>query len=157
MAIYLKLDGCDGSTTTKGFEKQMELHSFQWGAGVGVGSPRGGDRTTSEASVSEISVTKTMDKASENLFKNLLQGNAIAKGEINFTSAVKGTSIAYGTLKLEDVIVSGYSMSSGGDSLPTESISLNFKKFDWAFSGRDDTQASSATHLIYDLSTAVVG
>lgn len=157
MAIYIKLTNCDGSVTTAGFEKQFECHSFQWGAGVGVGSPRGGDRTTSEPSVSEISVTKTLDTSSEKIFKSLLNGDNLGEGTISFTAAVKGTAIAYATLKLDDVIVSGYSMSSGGDGLPSESISLNFKKFDWAFSGRDDQQVGKATHLIYDLSTAKVG
>jgi len=156
MAIYLKLDGCPGSSTTDGFKDQIELHSFQWGAGVGVGSARGGDRSTSEPSVSEITGTKNLDKSAEHLFKNLLMGNSIATGEINFTSASKGTSVAYATLKLEDVIVSGYSMTSGGD-FPTESISLNFTKFDWAFSGRDDKQVGKATHLIYDLEANKVG
>ncbi len=156
MAIYLKLEGCPGSVTTAGFEKQIELSSFQWGAGLGVGSARGGDRSTSEPSVSEISGTKALDKSSEHLFKNLLMGNTIATGEISFTAAIKGVSVAYGVLKLEDVIISGYSMSSGGD-FPQESISLNFTKFDWAFSGRDDKQASTATHLIYDLEQAKVG
>ena len=159
MAIYVNLDNIGGSVTTAGFDqsKNFECSSFQWGAGLGVGSPRGGDRTTSEPSVSEISLTKTLDTASEKLFKSLLTGDAIAKGEINFTAATKGTAIAFATLKLEEVIVSGYSMTSGGDGLPSESISLNFKKFDWAFSGRDDAQVGKATHLIYDLSTAKVG
>lgn len=150
MAIYLKLDGCEGSSTQTGFEKQIELHSFNWGAGLGVGSARGGDRSTSEPSVSEITATKNLDKSSEHLFKNLLKGESLAKGEISFTSASKGTSIAYAVLKIEDVIVSGYSMSSGGD-FPQESISLNFTKFDFSFSGRDDKQVGKATHLIYDL------
>ncbi|MEH3106679.1 MAG: type VI secretion system tube protein Hcp [Sphingomonas fennica] len=155
MAIYLKLDKCPGSSTDAAFKDQIELNSFQWGAGLGVGSPRGGDRSTSEASVSEITGTKKLDKSSEHLFKNLLLGEVLPKGVISFTAASKGTSFAYATLELEDVIVSGYSMSSGGD-FPVESISLNFAKFDWAFSGRDDKQVGNATHLIFDLTENTV-
>ena len=156
MAIYLKLDPIKGSVTDSKFKDQIELSSFQWGAGVGVGSARGGDRTTSEPSVSEISATKKLDKASELLFKNLLMGETLAKGTISFTAAIKGESVAYAVLDLEDVIVSGYSQSSGGD-FPTESISLNFAKFIYSFSGRDDKQVSSPVRLTYDLAENKVG
>lgn len=156
MAIYFKNDKVKGSTTTKGFEDQIELSSFQWGAGVGVSSARGGSRTTSEPSVSEITGTKTTDKASELLFKSLLKGDAIGKATISFTAASGGEAVAYATLDIEDVIVSGFSMSSGGD-FPTESVSFNFTKFDWSFTGRDQEHAGSPTHLIYSLTENAVG
>ena len=156
MAIYLKLDPIKGSTTDSKFKDQIELQSFQWGAGIGVGSARGGDRTTSEPSVSEITATKQLDKSSELLFKNLLMGETLAKGTISFTAAIKGESVAYAVLDLEDVIISGYSQSSGGD-FPTESISLNFSKFVYSFSGRDDKQVSSPVRLTYDLAENKVG
>jgi type VI secretion system secreted protein Hcp len=156
MAIFLKLAGVPGSSTDDKFKDQIELQSFQWGAGLGVGSARGGDRTTSEPSVSEISGTKALDKASELLFKNLLMGAIIPTGVISFVAAVKGESVAYATLDLTDVIISGYSQSSGGD-FPSEQISLNFGKFDWSFTGRDDKQVGAATHLIYNLATNLVG
>lgn len=156
MAIYLKIDSIKGSSTDKKFPDQIELASFQWGAGLGVGSPRGGDRTTSEPSVSEITASKTLDKSSEGLFKALLKGEPVGKGTISFTAASKGESVAYATLELEDIIISGYSMSSGGD-FPSESLSLNFTKFDWSFSGRDGKQTASPTHLIYSLVENSVG
>ena len=156
MAIYLKLDPIKGSVTDSKFKEQIELSSFQWGAGIGVGSARGGDRTTSEPSVSEITASKKLDKSSEGIFKQLLMGEAIAKGKISFTAAIKGESVAYAVLDLEDVIVSGYSQSSGGD-FPVESISLNFAKFVYSFSGRDDKQASSPVRLTYDLAENKVG
>jgi type VI secretion system secreted protein Hcp len=156
MAIYLKIDSCKGSSTDTKFKDQIELGSFQWGAGLGVSSARGGSRTTSEPSVSEITATKTTDKSSELLFKALLKGEPVGKGTISFTAASKGESVAYATLEIEEVIISGFSMSSGGD-FPSESLSLNFIKFDWSFTGRDATQAGSPTHLIYSLIENKVG
>jgi type VI secretion system secreted protein Hcp len=157
VAIFLKIDSIPGSSTDQKFSEQIELSSFQWGAGLGVGSPRGGDRTTSEPSVSEITTTKVLDKSSEGLFKALLKGDPVGKGTVSFVAASKGESVAYATLELEDIIVSGYSMSSGGADLPSESISLNFTKFDWSFTGRDKKQGGSPTHLIYDLVANKVG
>lgn len=157
MAIFLKFDSIKGSSTDTNFKEQIELLSFSWGAGVGVGSPRGGDRTVSEPSVSEITSTKVLDKSSEGLFKALLKGDTIGKGTISFVAASKGESVAYATLVLEEVIVSGYSISGDGQSLPTESLSLSFTKFDWSYTGRDIKQGGSPTHLIYDLAENKVG
>jgi type VI secretion system secreted protein Hcp len=156
MAIYLKNDTCKGSVTDSKFVDQIELSSFQWGAGVGVTSARGGDRTTTEPSVSEITTTKITDKSSELLYKSLLKGEPIGKCTVSFVAASKGESVAYATLELEEVIISGFSMSSGGD-FPSESLSLNFTKFDWSFAGRDSTQTASPTHLIYSLVENKVG
>lgn len=156
MAIFLKCDKLKGSSTDSKFKDQIELNSFQWGAGLGVGSARGGDRTTSEPSVSEITATKVTDKSSELLFKALLKGETVGKATISFVSASKGESVAYAVLMIEDLIISGFSMSSGGD-FPSESISLNFSKFDWSFTGRDAQQGGSPTHLIYSLAENKVG
>lgn len=152
MAIYLKNDKLKGSATDANFKEQVELMSFQWGAGLGVSSARGGDRTTSEPSVSEITFSKSTDKSSERFFKALLKGDPVGQAEVSFTAAVKGESVAYLTIKMEDVIVSGFSISHGGGSeMPSESGSLNFTKFDWSFTGRDREHAGSPTHLIYSL------
>jgi len=152
VAIYLKNDKLKGSATDSNFKDQVELSSFQWGAGLGVSSARGGDRTTSEPSVSEITGTKVTDKSSERFFKALLKGDPVGDTEVAFTAAVKGESVAYLTVKLSDVIVSGYSVSHGGGSeMPSESVSLNFTKFDWSFTGRDKEHGGSPTHLIYSL------
>jgi type VI secretion system secreted protein Hcp len=157
MAIYLKLDPIKGSVTDSKFKDQIELTSFSWSAGLGVGGARGGDRTTSEPHVSEIHATKQLDKSSELLFKNLLMGETLAKGTISFTAAIKGESVAYAVLELEDVIVAGYSQSADGSALPAESLTLNFAKFVSTFSGRDGKQVSKPVRLTYDLAENKVG
>lgn len=156
MAIFIKFDKIKGSSTDAKFKDEVEANSFQWGAGVGVSSATGGDRTTSTPSVSEITISKQTDKASELLFKSLLKGEDVGKAVISFVAASKGESVAYATLTIEDVIISGFSMSSGGD-IPSESVSLNFTKFDWSFTGRDGKQTGSPTHLIYSLIENKVG
>lgn len=70
MAIYMKYPDVDGESTTAGFEKQIELQSFQFGIGRGIASARGtSTRESSEASVSEITVTKLSDGASLKLME----------------------------------------------------------------------------------------
>jgi type VI secretion system secreted protein Hcp len=148
--IYMKIDKVPGQSTDANFAGQITLDSFQWGAGRACTNAASGDRTPGVASISEVTATKQTDKATEKLFVSLLKGEPVGPATISFVASIKGESVCYAKLILEEVIVSGLSMSSGGDN-PTESVSLHFTKFDWTYSTRDAKQAESKTHLSYDL------
>jgi type VI secretion system secreted protein Hcp len=65
----------------------------------------------------------------------------------------------YLTVKLTNCLVSGYSMSSGGDR-PSESLSINFTKIEYTYQGYDDqhkVDTSKKQTCIYDLATAKKG
>ena len=120
------------------------LNSLQWGAVLGVGSVgAGGTRTTSAPSISEVTVTKVLDGSSTGLFGALLGAEEIQTTTITFSFKAGTPSI---TLVLDDVIVSGYSLSSGGQ-VPSESLSFNFTKF---------TLTVNGVPLSYDLTTGKV-
>jgi type VI secretion system secreted protein Hcp len=128
MPVYLKYASIDGDSTAAGHEKWVEVNSFQWGVGRGISSPVGAsaDRESSAPSVSEIVVTKPTDIASTKLLNEALQG----EGEdvtIDFCKTDKGNLQSYLKYVLNGTMISGYSLSSGGDR-PMESISLNFTK-----------------------------
>ena len=158
MAIYMKYDGIDGAVTHEGYEKWIEVGSFQFGVGRGISTPVGGaaDRESSAPSISEVIVTKVMDAASTELFKQSTAGADGKKVEICFISTGDpGTTYAQYTL--EDTLISGYSVSSGGDR-PSESISLNFTKVMFEMTSHDDkNKADSPIRVSYDLATATSG
>lgn len=151
MPIYMKADPIKGDVTSEGFTDQIELQSFQWGAGLGVDSARGANRTASEPSVSEIVVSKQTDKASDGLFKQLLSGKTLAKVVVSFTRSSEAKIETYLAIELSDVFISGWTQSSGGDR-PTESVSLNFAKFTFSSTGQSNAgKAASPNRLTYDL------
>ncbi|MDE2240007.1 MAG: type VI secretion system tube protein Hcp, partial [Rhodospirillales bacterium] len=88
MAIYIKYTNpaVNGDVTTQGFDKQIEVQSFQWGVGRGIGSPTGssGNREASTPSVSEITVSKNLDNASGGLLKEALSSGGKATLVISF-------------------------------------------------------------------------
>ena len=132
MAIYMKYGDIKGTVTTEGFKDQIELNSFQLGAGRGIGSARGlgSNREGSEPSISEITVTKMWDpKSSSKLFEQAVAGKLDNKVDISFTTTNASKQEVYLVIKLSDCGISGYSASSGGDK-PTESLSLNFAKIE---------------------------
>lgn len=154
MAIYMKFGSIDGPITTKGFEKWIELQSFQWGVGRGIGSAARSDtgRESSEPSISEITVTKVMDIASNKLFQDATGGDLSADVTLKFTATTKDTVTTFLTYVLSNTGISGYSLSSGGEN-PTESLSLNFTKVMITYSGLDPKTQAKPDTVGYDLTT----
>ena len=99
-------------------------------------------------------VTKDQDIATIGLLTAALQGDGV-KVVIHFCRTNKDKTDVYLKIELENVMISGYSTSSGGDR-PTESISFNFTKITVLGTqmGKDGKAAENA-NISYDLSTAV--
>jgi type VI secretion system secreted protein Hcp len=145
-----------GSVTEAGHAGWVQLNSCNWGVGRGIGSPTGAsaNREASAPSVSEITVSKSMDKASYALLQEALKGTGM-ECTIHFTVTDAGKMRTYAEYKLANCLISGYSMSSGGDR-PTETLSINFTKIEFLFVELGIDNANSDTPRVsYDLSQAV--
>jgi len=157
MAIFMKYGSLNGEVTAEGYEKWVEVQSYQWGVGRGISTPGPGGLSKREASapsISEITVTKTFDAFSPLTLKEALGGKgSVVKLEITRTDN-SGKHVAYQKYILSETMMSGYSISSGGDR-PSESISLNFTKFDSEYIKVDDEfKAETTGHVIYDIALA---
>ena len=129
MAIYMQYgDKIKGNVTAVGHEKWIDVHSFQFGVGraISTGVGKGKDREASTPSISEITLTKEMDESSPHLFQEATVGKA-SKVTIDFCTTGADKIETYLQYILENCMVSGYSISSGGDR-PSESLSLSFTK-----------------------------
>jgi type VI secretion system secreted protein Hcp len=128
MPIYVQYGSIKGDVTAEGHVGWIEVNSFQWGVGRGISSPTGGssDREASAPSVSEIVVTKPTDIATVNLLSEALEGEG-QDVTIDFCKTDKGQLNVYLSYTLNNTMISGYSLSSGGDR-PQESLSFNFTK-----------------------------
>lgn len=130
MPIYLKMGTIEGSVTAEGYEKWIECHSMQWGVGRGISTPTGSakDRACSTASISEVVVTKNLDKSTIALFKSSVAGmDKAVDAKLHLVQSDGTKIVPYVQYELTNTLISGYSVSSGGDR-PTESLSLNFTK-----------------------------
>ena len=97
------------------------------------------DRDASAPSFSEIVCTKGQDEASLALLEAAWGGSEAVDAEIHFVRTENKKMDVYLKYKLNDVLISGYSLSSGGDR-PSESLSLNYSKIEFA----QDTCAGQA-------------
>jgi type VI secretion system secreted protein Hcp len=129
MPIYLKYGDIKGSATEPAHRGYIELTSFQWGVGRGVTSSTGGsaERESSVPFVREIVVTKKSDSASHRLMTESLTGEPVT-AVIDFVRSDGGS--VYLRLEMSGTMISGWSISSGGDR-PTESLTLNFTKMEF--------------------------
>lgn len=153
MAIFMNYGTVKGETTQTTHKEWIEVNSFQFGVGRGISMGVGGGskREASAPSVSEIVVTKTFDIASPLLYKEAIGGKAVdVKIELTQTDN-SGKHISFQKYILNGTLISGYSVSSGGDR-PSESISLNFAKIDSEYLNIDDKFVAKTTgHVIYDI------
>jgi type VI protein secretion system component Hcp len=105
----------------------IELFSAQFGVGRGLTEKRGSEDKS--PGVSEILVTKAQDMTSAALNKECIHGEG-KKVVIDYVKAINGKPKVYLTMTLSDVTISSCGVS-GGQSRPTETFSLTFKKLEY--------------------------
>lgn len=157
MPIYMKYNDIKGDVTADKYADWIECNSFQWGVGRGISSPTGGskDRESSAPSISEITLSKQQDISTSKLLNEALQGEGV-KVTIDFCKTDKGNLETYLQYVMENTMISGYSVSSGGDR-PSESVSLNFTKIEFKSTQMDAKNSDGSPEIVgYDLSTAKV-
>jgi type VI secretion system secreted protein Hcp len=130
MPIYMKIDGIKGDVTAEGHKDWIHCDSLQWGVSRSIGAPTGSakERESAEPAVSEVMVTKAMDASSPYLFQESCLGKG-KKVDLHICKTGTDQLVNYYEMVLENAMLSGYSVNSGGDN-PSESVSLNFTKIE---------------------------
>jgi type VI secretion system secreted protein Hcp len=161
MPIFLNYDGIPGDVTSAGHEQWIELSSFTWGINRGItnASSSGADREGSTPAVSEVMLTKVTDSASPNLMRASLGLPPAGEGKdakIDFCKTDTSQPEPYLQMSFSNTLVSGWTISSGGDR-PTESVCLNFTKVEFKNISMGDANDTGAPDpASYDL-TAQTG
>jgi type VI secretion system secreted protein Hcp len=159
MPIYMKYGDVKGNVTSGDHKDWIEVHSCQYGVGRPM-TMAGGAGTNRECgahpNLSEISISKINDDSSQQLHNEALCGEGVPV-TIRFCQSSKAGALQpYLELTLDKVMISGFSMGSGGDR-PSESLSLNFTKIVYKytkFSG--ENKVGSPATSGYDLETQKV-
>jgi type VI secretion system secreted protein Hcp len=147
-----------GSSNIKGYEGWTPIDSLQWGAGRGISAGgTGAQREASRISVSEVTITKSMDQSTAALAKLLGEGGGVTMTIVALQTLGDGTPVPTLTLALGETLVSGFSTSSGGDR-PSESYSFNFLKLNATMKGVDEKGVvSSIGSYSYNVAAGTVG
>ena len=122
---FLKLDGIDGESVQKGYEKWIEILSFSWGASNPARSNTGGGAGAGKVQFQDFHFVVNFSKASPDLFKRCATGEHIKTGVLSVRKAGE-KPLEFYKLRMSDLLVSSYQEGSGGGEAPVDQVSLNF-------------------------------
>lgn len=124
--MFLELDKIKGESRDTAHKDDIDILAWSWGVSQGGSTHLGSGSGVGKANFQDISVTKYVDKASVTLMEHVATGDHIAKAKLVVRKA-GGKPLEYIVIELKQVLVTSYSTGgSGGESLLTENITLNF-------------------------------
>ena len=164
MTTYMKMDKIQGNVTAKGHENWIEINDLYFSVKRHINTEPGRvtDREGSRPSISEIIITKKMDKSSPLLFSESCVGKATTSVQIDICQTDDSLN-PYTQLTLNNVIVSGYELSSMSQTnlqndatqTPMEKIALSYDKIELKYTPYGtDNKPQSPIPAGYDLKTA---
>ncbi len=151
-----------GSSKDKGHVNAVEVVSWSHGFSqpTTAATKSSDQQATSRANHSDLSFTKFFDNASSAILKACWTGAQLKTAVFQMYRASGATEVGTGatdylTISLEDIIISHYSISGGGDELPIENITLNYTKCQYTFKGvvKEDSSVKAQEPIIHDLAT----
>jgi type VI secretion system secreted protein Hcp len=134
--MFLKLEGIKGESKDADHKDEIEILSFSWGATNSGATHVGGGAGAGKVSFSDVSFTKPIDAASAPLVLHTANGKHIKSGilTVRKAGAGDGEQVEYLKIKLTDILVSSVNQAgSQSESLPMESLSLNFTKVEFSY------------------------
>ena len=152
---YLKIDTIEGESEAVGFEKQMQIESWSFGASNSGSSGVGTGAGTGKVSLQDFHFVIQNGKASVPLFLACAKGNHIEKATLSCRkTGGGGTPYTYYRVIFEDLVISSFQTggSNGSQTLPMEQISFNFTKITHNYYEQDTKGGMTqlASTAVYD-------
>lgn len=131
--MFLKLEGIPGESTDSKHKEEIEVLSWSWGETNAATGASGGGRGAGKVSMSDIVISKEVDKSTPKLALACATGEHVPEAVLTVRRA-GGEQQEYLQIKLTDCLVTSYQMSgSNGGGVPSESFSLNYTKIEWQY------------------------
>ena len=155
MAIeyHLKIGNVKGESGATKHKDEIEVLSWSWGASNPT-NISGSGMSAGKVSMSDLSFTKKVDKASPKLLELCVTGKHVDDATLYCSKQTGGkTPDDFLTIKLKEVYVSSFSAGgSSGEDVGTESFSLTYGSINYDYKIQDKTGTlSSAGNIEFDL------
>ena len=157
MAIYIDYEGIQGNVTAEGYQDHIKILSIHFGVGRGISMEPGNmsNREATRPTLSEITITKFADNSTTSLFKESVTGAQGKRVKLKFIQTGSDKVVEYMDYELQDCMVSGYSISSDGESDPIQTITLSYSQLMVNYHDYDKkNSARSPQRVGYNLETA---
>lgn len=131
---FLKLGDIKGESTDDKHRDEIEILSFSWGESQSAGSSSGGGGGAGKVEFQDFQFTMLVGLATVPLILACATGEHIEEGLLTARKA-GGSQQEFYKITLSDLLVSSYAQGgfAAGDTLPTDSFSLNFAKIEWEY------------------------
>lgn len=129
--IYLKIAGVEGEAQAAGFENQIEILAFNWGAAnPSTMNTTGSGLAAGRVEIQGFTINKRTDKSSARLFAACCKGEHFDNMVVSLRKATgEGGQGVFLTFTFNNVLVEhiNWGASTGGDDV-AESVSFAFAK-----------------------------
>lgn len=152
MDAFLKLEGINGESHDDKHKDWIDVLSFTWGMSQAATAHLKSGSTAARASVNDVQVVKQLDVSSVKIAEFCTTGQYINKATIDFCKA-GGKQQLYLQMKMDEVIVSSYSLNGSSSEQLDEVVTLNFAKYGIEYWMIDNTtgQASKSEKGAFDI------
>lgn len=154
MSMYLQIEGVDGGTAAKSFEKQIAINSFSFSSSQPI-SPIVSETnmTTGRPSLSMFNITKECDSSSPVLLKKLWAGETLKKATFTAYRKENNADVVFLKIEMSNIVVANFSISGGGGT-PYENWALNYSKIVFNYTPQKvDGKTSGNIPASYNLAT----
>lgn len=137
--FFLKIDGIEGESKDDAHAGEIDVQSWSWGEAQTGTMGGGGGGGAGKASAQDFHFVMTINKASPKLMQACATGQHIDSAVLTCRKA--GTEQQeYLKVTLSDFIVSSFQTggSGAGNLLPTDQVSLNFAKIEYAYAPQNE-------------------
>ncbi len=127
MDMFLKLDDIKGESSDTDFKGLIDVLSWTWGATQSGSSHVGGGTGSGKVKVSDLVITKYIDRSSPVLLGMTCAGTPIKNAVMTIRKAGGKEKVKYLVMTMTQAIVTSIQVGGegGGDRI-TETISFNF-------------------------------
>lgn len=126
--IFLKIAGIDGESQDAAHKNEIEVSNWSWQVLQESSMQQGSGGGADKATVRDLSIVHSVDRASPNLMKFCLTGKHIAEARLTVRKA-GGTPLEYLRITMTDVVITNVQPSGAAtDEMIREQLSLSFAK-----------------------------
>ncbi|MEK6276050.1 MAG: type VI secretion system tube protein Hcp [Actinomycetota bacterium] len=114
----------------------IAVESWSWGVSSTATAGGGGGGGTGRADLQELSIVKTVDKASPKLAEKCAEGQHIQQVVLT-VDRPGGSGRLYMEYKLTDVIISSVQQGASGAAIPLETLTFVYREIELTYTTRD--------------------
>src|SRR5688572_17650408 len=130
---FLKFAGIKGESTDAKHKDEIDVESWSWGETNAAPAPARSGGGAGKVQMQDFHFVMRLNKASPELAKACATGEHIKEAILTARKAGKEQQ-EYLTFKFYDILVSSYQTGgSEGSDVPTDSVSLNYAKIEFAY------------------------